>query len=1750
MQLKYLKNILPAKDGPANIMTMVWSPNNLKLAVCNYDRCILLFDEHGIRKDKFPTKPANSKNNRMSYWVKGLAFSPDSTKIAVGQTDNIIFIYKLGEEWGDKKVICNKFPQHSPVTCLVWLSEGPIVFGQADGRVRAAHISSNKTQNLYSANSYVVAIVSNIRGTGFLSGHADGSIIRYYVAEDSSVEKQGRIITHPIAPYALAWPANGFIFAAGCDRNVTVYDREGKLYKQFDYPSEKEFTIAVSSPSGQAVALGSYDRIRTYSWSPRKLIWEEVQVKQIDGLYSITALSWKRDGSRIVSGSLCGSVDLFESVIKRTVWKNKFELTYVGASQVLVKPLDDNSRGVILRSRFGYEIDDVRIMGNDRYLVARTPETLLLGDLQRNLLSEVGWPDSGSQEKFYLDNPNVCLIFNAGELTLVEYGNDEILASVRTEFMNPHLISVRLNERKHVNSSEENKKLAYLLDRKTICIVDLVYGMTILQLSHDSKIDWLELNETSHKLLFRDKKMRLSLLDTKSGERQVILSYCTYVQWVPGSDVVVAQSRNNACIWYNIDTPDRVTTFPVRGEIVDIVRENKKTEIISQEGTHQVGYELDEGLVEFGTAVHDSDFGRAILFLESLGSNNQDTEAMWHNLAEITLQLNNIRIALRCYAALGDIPKTHFLNETLKIAEDFAKINGGDGMECPEVWARMAILNKQLKTAEAVFLEQNMLEKALDMYKQLHKWDEALSLAESSGYIKLPQLKEEYVNWLMKTDQLEKAGQIKQESGNYLEAVELYLKGGLSATAARLVTSRPEMLEDEKLMKRLTTDLIKGELYQQAGQIYETAGDYVRAMQCYRKGNAFATALHLARHVAPKEVVVLEEEWGDYLVQTKQLDAAINHYIEAGKTLKALDAAIGARQWKKAVQIIQVIEDVSLVSGHYAQLCQHFASVRDYHIAEKLYTHAELYEDAIKMYFDTGEWEKAHFYGTQHIDESMLTDMFMKKAVEMESLAKYKDAEALYILCDEIDSAIAMYKNLRQHDQMLRLVKEYRSDLLNMTNLHLARQLEDEGNIAGAEELYIAAGEWTLAVNMLRSNNMWEQAYKVARQCAGESASQHVAFAWAKHLGGDLAVKLLNKYDLLQQCVEYACDSNQFEFAFELAKSGTKNKLPEIHHKYALFLEAKDDLEAAEEHFIKSGRLKDAVMMYMDHKRWEDAERLAEKENQEELTQEVLFAQGVEQFKNKNYQKFETLALRAHRAESIIQMYKEASMWMEALRVCRDYLPTKLPSLQSEYDRTVGSRGAKDVGLLVSEARQWESSGQYYTAVKCYLKVNNSNCQDTSTIVKALSEAARVTNNYLDGEEAVEAVKELGNRLIEVKQHNMAAQLYLGVDMIKEAIDALIAIEEWQKALKIARELEPRYEPYIESRYKQSLRSQGRADQLADVDIVSALDLLCEQGQWNKALDVARGHGGGILNKYIALYATHLIKTGTTVKALDLYSQHPPPAVPQNYNIYRRIALDIMSTHRSQETYRLWAKLRDMFYQLTEAMNSTSDSGTPIQTEFETLMIISHYYCIRCVARQLPNLSEIAVKISIALLRYSDIIPADKAYYEAGIDCKESGMSSDAFVFLNHWLDVVEVMEEGEGTVDYSELVSTDFPQQVPLPEKRHISDGDMEAVRDWVLTVSMDRNIETALGTDTRGVYPASLTGLSGPPAIPCLVTGYPILTQRPVSFRRPGAAANPSDWSSITMAHRMVPNNTNLGDILTFVTKWAGPSANQSVI
>ena len=105
MQLRYLKTLITAQDGQAKVTAFAWSPNNAKLAVVTVDRVVLLFDDHGEKRDKFSTKPSDPNNIKKQYQVKSLAFSPDSSKIAVGQTDDIVFVYKIGSYYNSNILI-------------------------------------------------------------------------------------------------------------------------------------------------------------------------------------------------------------------------------------------------------------------------------------------------------------------------------------------------------------------------------------------------------------------------------------------------------------------------------------------------------------------------------------------------------------------------------------------------------------------------------------------------------------------------------------------------------------------------------------------------------------------------------------------------------------------------------------------------------------------------------------------------------------------------------------------------------------------------------------------------------------------------------------------------------------------------------------------------------------------------------------------------------------------------------------------------------------------------------------------------------------------------------------------------------------------------------------------------------------------------------------------------------------------------------------------------------------------------------------------------------------------------------------------------------------------------------------------------------------------------------------------------------------------------------------------------------------
>jgi intraflagellar transport protein 172 len=151
--------------------------------------------------------------------------------------------------------------------------------------------------------------------------------------------------------------------------------------------------------------------------------------------------------------------------------------------------------------------------------------------------------------------------------------------------------------------------------------------------------------------------------------------------------------------------------------------------------------------------------------------------------------------------------------------------------------------------------------------------------------------------------------------------------------------------------------------------------------------------------------------------------------------------------------------------------------------------------------------------------------LYSEQAKILEQQGRYKEAEKLYITISDPHQAIQMYKRIKNYDNMIRLIQEFHSDMVNDTYVHLAKELEQANNFKQAESYYIKGNDWKAAINMYRKMDNWEESYKIAKNYGGPVPTKQVAYMWAKSLGGDSAVKLLTKLGLLEQCIDFAIEN-------------------------------------------------------------------------------------------------------------------------------------------------------------------------------------------------------------------------------------------------------------------------------------------------------------------------------------------------------------------------------------------------------------------------------------------------------------------------------------------------------------------------------------------------------------------------------------------------------------------------------------------------
>lgn len=531
--------------------------------------------------------------------------------------------------------------------------------------------------------------------------------------------------------------------------------------------------------------------------------------------------------------------------------------------------------------------------------------------------------------------------------------------------------------------------------------------------------------------------------------------------------------------------------------------------------------------------------------------------------------------------------------------------------------------------------------------------------------------------------------------------------------------------------------------------------------------------------------------------------------MEAHHYLKAVQAAIGAEQWARAVSIAATIDPAD-AAPYLRKVGQHYASARRWPEAEKAFVDGGAPQEAVAMYGKAGEWDKAYRIAKTFMRPHELMHMFVSQAQKAEAdavtegaatgrgagsvnVSKLQEAERLLVTVGEVDRAIAMYKKHYLFEDMLRLVREHRSELEVETHLHLARKLEKEGNLAQAEEYFLRAKEWKPCVAMYREHNRWQDCLRVAKEHGGPAAFKQVAYAYATSVGDDAGVKFLAEHNLAEQAVAFAIERGEWDSAFMLAEKSCRHKLPEVHLQRAMAYEDEGRFADAERGFLLANKPREAIEMHIHQKDWTAATRIATQADPSMLP-DIAVAQGRAAAEAGAWAQAEAYYLQAQQPQHALTMYREQGRWDDAIRLARQYSQKDVASLETEKLRGTAAAATPDSGdYLLSQARVAESQRQIPAAVDQYLLLApghvaaGTQLPSLAALADVLAHATRLATQHLPRQQAQVAVRAAAPKLVAAGAADRAGRALAEVGLVEEALQLLVREDKGDVATELAR---------------------------------------------------------------------------------------------------------------------------------------------------------------------------------------------------------------------------------------------------------------------------------------------------------------------------------------------------------------------------
>jgi intraflagellar transport protein 172 len=141
-------------------------------------------------------------------------------------------------------------------------------------------------------------------------------------------------------------------------------------------------------------------------------------------------------------------------------------------------------------------------------------------------------------------------------------------------------------------------------------------------------------------------------------------------------------------------------------------------------------------------------------------------------------------------------------------------------------------------------------------------------------------------------------------------------------------------------------------------------------------------------------------------------------------------------------------------------------------------------------------------------------------------------------------------------------------------------------------------------------------------------------------------------------------------------------------------------------------------------------------------------------------------------------------------------------------------------------------------------------------------------------------------------------------------------------------------------------------------------------------------------------------------EAVQLLNSKPGPANDAAIPFYHQLVSSVLSRPYQAEQMvdqaEVVSTLRELLFKLAKQYRGHAvDKQLPI--DIEELLMATHYQSMFYLCLE-HGLIDTAAKCAVTLLKYPEVITADKAFYQAGATVRDQGNTNLAFLLLNRFV--------------------------------------------------------------------------------------------------------------------------------------------------